>query len=729
MDEAGRAATKKLYTKRWRWYKMTLKKLSLKPGVNRENTRYASEGGWYECNNIRFRQGTPEKIGGWTRVSDTTYLGVARSLWNWITLSSENIIGVGTHLKFYLESGGGFNDITPIRSTTSAGDVTFSASTSTLNGAVTSTTATTLTLASASGFPSSGRILVGTEVIEYTAITGDTLVGCTRGASYLLAGVSTSTTAATHSSGAGVTCFTLKVNDVGHGALQNDFVTFSGASSLGGNINTAALNQEYQVLNVESSNVYTITSRAFSNETITNAPITEIACTTSDTANGGGSTVGTYQINTGAASAVPLVGWGASAWGAGAWGQGIPDTEKLRVWTQQNFGEDLIFGFRGGPIYYWEGSDAINTRADPLTGQNVPTIQNLVLVSDINRFVFCFGTNNLGGSTQDPMLIRWSDQEDATNWTPTATTQAGSLRLSRGTEIIAASQARQEVLVWTDSSLYSLQYVGAESGVWGATLVGEQISIASQNSVAYANGVAYWMGKDKFYKYDGRTQPLPCDLRKHVFTDFNEEQYAQVFGGSNEAFHEVWWFYCSSDTIDIDKYVVYNYLEDIWYYGDMARTAWLDSGLRSFPLATTYNSVLLNHEDGIDDNETDTPAAIDSFITSAEFDLEDGHQFALVSKMIPDVSFEGSTGSTPTINMTLYPLNTSGSGYNTPASESGVNTGAVIRSSSSPVDVYTSEIYTRVRGRQMSMKIESSTLGVQWQLGAPRLDMRPDGRR
>ena len=301
--------------------------------------------------------------------------------------------------------------------------------------------------------------------------------------------------------------------------------------------------------------------------------------------------------------------------------------------------------------------------------------------------------------------------------------------MSRGTEIIAASQARQEVLVWTDSSLYSLQYVGAESGVWGATLVGEQISIASQNAVAYANGVAYWMGKDKFYKYDGRTQPLPCDLRKHVFTDFNEEQYAQVFGGSNEAFHEVWWFYCSSDTIDIDKYVVYNYLENIWYYGDMARTAWLDSGLRSFPLATTYNSVLLNHEDGIDDNETDTPVAIDSFITSAEFDLEDGHQFALVSKMIPDVSFEGSTGSTPTINMTLYPLNTSGSGYNTPASESGVNTGTVIRSSSSPVDVYTSEIYTRVRGRQMAMKIESSTLGVQWQLGAPRLDMRPDGRR
>jgi hypothetical protein len=708
---------------------MTLKKLSLKPGVNRENTRYASEGGWYECNNIRFRQGTPEKIGGWTRVSEATFLGVARSLWNWITLSSENIIAVGTHLKFYLESGGGFNDITPIRTTTSAGAITFKASNSTLNGNITSTTDTTITVSNATGFPTSGKVLIGSEVVEYSAITNNTLVGCTRGASYLLDGVSTSTTAATHSNGTSVLSFTIKVTNNNHGANPNDFVTFSGAVPLGGSISDTVLNQEYQVLNVEDTNVYTITSRAFSTNEITNTEITEISCTTGDVGNGGGSVSGVYQINTGAFSAVPLVGWGASAWGAGAWGQGIPDTETLRVWTQQNFGEDLIFGLRGGAVYYWEGSNSVSTRAVPLTGQNIPTVQNLILVSDINRFVFCFGTNNLGETTQDPMLIRWSDQEDATNWTPTATTQAGSLRLSRGTEIIAASQARQEVLVWTDSSLYALQYVGAESGVWGATLVGEQISIASQNSIAYANGVAYWMGKDKFYKYDGRTQPLPCDLRKHVFTDFNPEQYVQVFGGSNEAFHEVWWFYCSSSSSDIDKYVVFNYLENIWYYGDMARTAWLDSGLRAYPLSTTYNSVLLNHEDGIDDNETDTPAPIVSFITSAEFDLEDGHQFALVSKMIPDVSFEGSTDSAPTINMTLYPLNTSGSGYNTPASESGVNTGTVVRSSSSPVDIYTSEIYTRVRGRQMAMKIESSTVGVQWQLGAPRLDMRPDGRR
>ena len=265
--------------------------------------------------------------------------------------------------------------------------------------------------------------------------------------------------------------------------------------------------------------------------------------------------------------------------------------------------------------------------------------------------------------------------------------------------------------------------------MWGAQLVGDNISIASQNAVVYANGVAYWMGKDKFYKYDGRTQPLPCDLRKHVFTDFNTDQYTQVFGGSNEAFHEVWWFYCSSGVTDIDKYIVYNYLEEIWYYGSMARSAWLDSGLRNFPLAATYNSVLVNHEEGIDDNETGTTAAISSFITSSEFDLDDGHNFMLTSRVLPDVSFEGSTATNPVINMTLLGLASSGSGYNDPASESGVNTGTITRSATSPVEVYTTQIHTRVRGRQMSLKIASTSAGVQWQLGAPRLDMRPDGRR
>ena len=714
---------------------MPLKKLLLKPGVNRENTRYTSEGGWYESDNIRFRQGTPEKLVGWTRISEASYLGLARSLLNWITLTSQNLVGVGTHLKFYIENGGGYNDITPLRATTSAGDVTFSAVSSTLDGAI-NASITTITLADTSGFPAAGKIIIESEVIDYSAISSNTLTGCTRGASSLVSGTSTSTTAATHSDTTAVGCFSVTIADNSHGASTGDFVTYSGVASLGGNIVANMLNQEYQIENVIDANNYVILAKSFSTESITSATYTNIASTSSDSGNGGGSVVGAYQINSGASSANPLVGWGAAGWGAGAYGQGEADTEALRVWSQQNFGEDLIFAHRNGALFYWDASDAggnLNTRAVGLStlsgASNVPSVTNNVLVSDINRFVFCFGTNPLGSSAKDPMLIRWSDQEDATNWTPAATNQAGSLRLSRGTEILAAQQSRQEVLVWTDSSVYSLQYVGAGSGVWSATLVGEQTSIASQNSVAYANGVSYWMGKDKFYKYDGRVQTLRCDLRKYIFTDFNDLQYVQVFGGSNEAFHEVWWFYCSGSSSSIDRYVIYNYREDIWYYGNMARTAWLDSGLRSFPLAATYNSVLVDHENGIDDNETGTPAAISAFITSAQFDLEDGHQFALVSRMIPDVSFEGSTGDSPTINMTLFPLNSSGSGRNTPASESGVNAGTVVRTASSPVDVYTEQIHTRVRGRQMSLKVDSGTTGVQWQLGSPRLDMRADGRR
>jgi len=705
---------------------MPLKKILLKAGVNRENTRYTSEGGWYECNNVRFRQGTPEKIGGWTRLNTVKFLGVARSLWNWITLGGQNLIGVGTNIKFYIENGGTFNDITPLRSTTSAGEVTFSASVTTLSAAITSTTATTIPITDATGFPLVGLILIDSEVISYTGITDNTLTGCSRGAAKLVNDVATNTTAATHSNSAGVTCFTILVSDANNGATDGDFVTFTDATPMGGNFTAAVLNLEYEILTREGQDKYTILARSFSNTTIA---FSNVASTSADTGNGGSSTVGAYQLNVGVATASEVSDWGAGGWGAGLFGAGVTSQEILRIWSQQNFGEDLIFGPRGGRIYYWAATDDLRTRAVELSGSNVPVIQNLILVSDINRFVFCFGANPLGSAARDPMLIRWSDQENAENWTPDATNQAGSLRLSRGTEIVAASQARQEVLVWTDSSLYSLQYVGAESGVWAATLVGEQSSIASQNAVAYANGVAYWMGKDKFYKYDGRTQPLPCNLRKYVFGDFNPEQFDQVFSGNNEAFNEVWWFYCSADVDTADSYVVYNYVDNIWYYGSMARSAWLDSGLRAFPLATTYNGVVVEHEKGIDDNETATPAAISAFITSAEFDLEDGHQFALVSRMIPDVSFEGSTGNSPTINMTLQPLNSSGSGFNSPASESGVNTGTVIRTASSPVDVYTSQIHTRVRGRQMSMKIESSTVGVQWQLGSPRLDMRPDGRR
>ena len=615
---------------------MPLKKLLLKSGVNRENTRYTSEGGWYECDKIRFRQGTPEKIGGWQRISSTTFQGVCRSLWNWITLGSINYVAVGTNLKYYIENGGAYTDITPLRDT-----------------------------------------VVLTNPFETTS--GSPIV---------------------------------VVTDANSGYTDGDFVTYSGASAVGG----LTLNGEYQITLTTTTNEYTI----------------DAGSAASSSATGGGTVTAAYQINVGTAFAIPLTGWGASSWSSGTWGVGETSVESIRLWSQSNFGEDLVFGPRGGPIYYWDATSGLSSRGVELStlsgASDVPTSQNILEISDINRFVFAFGANEFGTTIVNPMLVRWSDQGSVVDWTPSVTSQAGFLTLSRGTEIIASKQARQEVLVWTDAALYSMQYVGAPV-VWSAQLVGENISTASQNCVAYANGVAYWMGKDKFYKYDGRTQPLRCDLRKFIFNDFNTQQYDQVFAGTNESYHEVWWFYCSTDQTNIDRYVVYNYLEDIWYYGTMARTAWLDSGLRGKPLAATYSSNLVNHEEGVDDNETGTTAPIHAYVASAEFDLEDGHQFAFIWRILPDIRFDGSTAGSPSATMTLLPLANSGSGYNNPLSEGGSNSRTVTRTAVLPVEEYTGQIYTRVRGRQLAMKVESTDEGVTWQLGAPRIDMRPDGRR
>jgi hypothetical protein len=372
--------------------------------------------------------------------------------------------------------------------------------------------------------------------------------------------------------------------------------------------------------------------------------------------------------------------------------------------------------------------------ADFGTATDIPIQQNYLLVSDASRFTFAFGCNDYGSTIFDPMLIRWSDQEDVYNWTPAATNQAGFVRLSRGSEIITAVQSRQEILVWTDTALYSLQYVGAPI-VWGSQLVGENTSIMGQNAVAYANGVSYWMGKDKFYKYDGRTQTLPCDLRRYVFSDLNLLQAAQVCSGTNEGFNEVWWFYCSAESYAIDKYVIYNYVENVWYYGNMARTAWLDSGLRAYPLAATYYNNLVNHEQGYDDSAQATTLPIESSIVSAQFDLDDGNNFVFVWRVLPDITFEGSTVNSPNATLYLLPLKNSGSGYSVNTATNDNHSVAtqsyatITRIATLPVEQFTGQIYTRIRGRQMSIKIESTNLGVNWQLGSPRLDMRPDGRR
>ncbi|WP_290943627.1 hypothetical protein [Hyphomonas sp.] len=614
---------------------MTFQKIALRGGINREGTRYTNEGGWYDGDKIRFRQGTPEKIGGWQRIGSNTFLGVCRALHNWVSLAGANFVGLGTNLKYYIELGGAFNDITPLRATQSLTN-------------------------------------------PFTTISGST---------------------------------TVLVTDANGGFIDEDFVTFSGGTAVGG----ITISGEFQI-DIVSSTTYNIT----------------VPSAASSSATGGGSVSAAYQVNVGSAFAIPLQGWGAGAWGAGDWGVGEASINEVRIWSHSNFGEDLIFGPNGGSIYLWDATNGVNTRAVELSSlagaSDVPVLQNLILVSDVSRFVFCMGTNPIGSSAIDPTLIRWSDQEDATNWTPSIENQAGSLRLSRGTKIVAASQARQEVLVWTDSSLYSLQYVGAPA-VWTATLVGENISISSQLSVSYASGIAYWMGVDKFYMYDGRVQPLKCDVRKYVFNDLNTLQYDQVFSGTNESFHEIWWFYCSADSNNIDKYVIYNYLEKTWYYGTLGRTAWLDSGLRNNPLAATYNNVLVDHELGVDDNETGTTAAIVAHVVSAEFDLNDGHQFTFVNKIIPDITFDGSTSDSPVVTLTLNPLTSSGSGYKTVTSEGGSNSGTITRTSSADIEKYTELLHTRIRARQMSMRVESNATGVTWQFGSPRLDMRPDGRR
>ena len=628
---------------------MAVRKLQFKPGVNRETTRYAAEGQWYDTNKVRFRRGLPQKIGGWQRISANTYLGVIRSLFNWATLSEQNLIAAGTNLKYYIEKGGEYNDITPIRATTAAGDVTFSAT------------------------------------------NGDA---------------------------------TLTVADTAHGALQNDFVTYSGAVSLGGNITADVLNQEYQIATIIDENSYTIEAKDTSGN--------EVLADASDTGNGGASVVGAYQINTGNEIEVPFSGWGAGRWGTGTWGTGGTTLAPMRIWSESNFGEDLFFAHRGGVPLYWDASSGVGTRGvyvSSLGGaSDVPTIVNLAFVSDIFRFAFCFGANDLGGSALDPMLIRWSDQEDVANWTPAATNQAGSLRLSEGTEIVDAIQARQEVLVWTDSALYGLQYLGAPE-VWGAQLLGSNITIAGPNAAVYSNNIAYWMGTNKFYYYDGTVKTLPCDVRSYVFDDFNQGQADQVVCGSNEQFDEIWWFYCSAEATQNDRYVVYNYVENVWYYGTLSRSAWIDSDLRDYPIAATYSNNLVYQEYGVDCNELGSANPIVATITSAQFDLDDGDRFMLINKMLPDMTFTGSTADSPAATMTLNPLENSGSGRYDPASVGGNSSATVTRTAVVPVEEFTGQVFTRVRGRQMSIKIESTELGVTWKLGAPRMDMRPDGRR
>ena len=630
---------------------MPLKKILFRPGVNRENTRYASEalgsvsattnvaGGWYDADKIRFRAGNPEKIGGWTRVSNFTFLGLCRSLWNWVTLAGLNLMGLTTNIKVYIERDGTYFDITPLRAT---------------------------------------------ETLGANPFTGN-----------------------------GTT--TVTVTDTAHGGNTDDYVTFSGAT---GTYDTT-FNAEFKITVIDA-NSYTIST----------APTTITAGS-----YGGSAVVAKYQINVSAPIEVAITGWGAGKWGFGDWGVGTSGTIPLRVWSQNNWGEDLIFVYRGGPLYIWDATNGLTTRAvlvSSLAGADaeVPSVVNFIFVSDQSRFTFAFGCDDYGSSVLNPMLIRWSDQESITSWAVSATSQAGSLQLSHGSEIITAIQARQEIVVFTDSTLYSLQYQGPPT-VWGAQLLGDNISIQSPNAAAIASGIVYWMGIDKFYKYDGRVATLRCDLREYIFSDINQTQNLQVFASTSEGFNEVWWFYCSAGSTQIDRYVVYNYGEDIWYYGtNLGRTAWIDSGLRDYPVAATYNFNLVNHEEGVDNNETSTPTAITSTITSSQFDIDDGQTFGFIYRVLPDLTFRTSTsGTTPQVTLTLIPFQNSGTGANDPASTAGTSAATVQRTSVANIQEFTGQVFMRLRGRQMVFQIDCNTLGTQWQLGAPRIDIKPDGRR
>jgi len=630
---------------------MPLTALKFRPGINGEVTSYSNENGWRDGDKIRFRFGFPEKIGGWQKYSPNTYLGTARRLHNWIALDGSNYLGVGTHLKYYIEEGESFSDITPIRETTAAGDVTFSATS-------------------------------GSSVITVT--------------------------------------------DTNNGVFENDFVTFSGAASLGGNITAAILNDEHQVVSVTDANTYTIDVGTSANA--------------SDTGSGGSSTVGTYQINVGLDSQVGGTGWGSSTWGRGTWGSASSSTTttELRVWSHDNFGEDLLICARDSNIYYWDKSSGLSTRAVELStyssGQtSVPQVAKQILVSDQDRHVIAFGCDGLGSNSsdtqgdgaQDPLLIRFSTQENPVDWWPTATNTAGDLRLGSGSEFVQAVETKREILIWTNTSLHSMRFIGPPF-TFGITQLSNNITIMGPAAAAGTEDFVFWMGIDNFYVYAGQTQQLSCPVKDHVFNDFNLAQKDKVISGINSEFSEVWWFYPSEEnslenggTGEVDKYVVYNYGEKVWYYGNLSRTAWLDRGTRNYPIASN-GGYLYNHEFGYDDETS----ALDAFIESSPIDIGDGDKFTYINRVIPDLTYEGSTElSSPQVTMTVKAKNFPGASFDNTANED------VIRTSSSPVEKYTNQIHVRARGRSFALRVESDSLGTKWKLGTPRIDIRPDGKR
>ena len=640
---------------------MPLAKLQFRPGINKEATSYSNEGGWSDSDKVRFHYGFPEKIGGWVRQSNFSFLQPCRSLHTYVTLDGTSLISVGTRYKFYINQGGFYYDITPIRSTTSAGDVTFAAT----NGSA-----------------------------------------------------------------------TITVSDTLHAAATGDFVTFSGAASLGGQITADVLNQEYQV-NVLDENSYTIEARTAGtsitditeNGVLNPTPVTADG---SDTGNGGASVVGAYQLNSGLGVAVTGTGWGSSTWGRGTWGSSATSTitNSLRLWGVDNFGEDLLFNVRDGGIYYWDtsaddlGTDRATALSDlPGADATTPTIAKQVLVSDRDRHVIAFGCDaqdNIG--VQDPLLIRFSDQESLTTWTAEVTNTAGDLRVGSGSEIITAVETRNQVLVFTDISLHSMQYLGPPF-TFGIAQIADNITIAGPNAVTAVDDKVFWMGIGDFYIYTGQTQKIPCSVRSYIFDDFNTEQADLVTVALNSTFSEIWWFYPSGSSNENNRYVIYNYLDKTWTVGTLARTAWHDRGLQTYPIAASPDGYLYLHENGQNDGSTNPVSPINSYIESSQISIAQGNEFVFVSRLIPDLTFEDSVSDAPSVDFTLQARNFPGGQYlQSKASE-------VVQSSTTPVEQFTEQAFVRLRGRSFALKVESDTTDTQWRLGTPRVDIRPDGSR
>lgn len=699
---------------------MALTKLQFRPGVNREGTNYSGEGGWYACDKIRFRSGFPEKLGGWGRAATGTFLGVCRSMWNWVTLASNNLISLGTSLKYYIYASGTFNDVTPLRMFTNTAGTYAQVASTTLTVTLVAHgigDGSTVSLWFTSGTATSGQFVITVTGVDTFTVT--TTSGTSSGAVTVRYNTVALTNPFTTTNGSAV----VTVTDAAHGALTGDYVTFAGATGFN-NIPAAELNAEHQVTYV-GANTYTITVTTAANAG----------------SSGGGATTAQYQINVGLANFVPGLGWGSGPWNSAStsWGQSATQGAggQLRIWTNDNFGQNLLACVRGGAMYYWtvSGSTYTFTRmqyladasfASGAAGQFVPSQVFEALSSSTERIVVAFGANSYDpadpATAFDPMLVRWSDQENVFDWVPTATNQAGEQRLTHGSLIISACVTRQETLIWTDVALYSQQYLGPPY-TYGFTLLAGNISCMSPQATVAGAGAVYWMGVDKFYRYSGRAETLPCTLWRHVFRNINLSQAFKVIAGSNEAYNEVWWMYPSANSTENDSYVIYNYVEDTWVYGSLVRTAWLDSPLQQYPLATNASGTMLYHEYGVDDDETGTPAGMTAYIQSSDFDIGDGNNFMFLWRAIPDVTFDGSTdGVAPEATMSLYPRQFPGAAYGTPATPA--VTGATY-----PLTTYTEQVMTRLRARQMSFRIGSSGVGTNWQLGVVRIDARPDGRK